>query len=85
MQWTWLRRTSYSEKVTLLKKYLFLKNLFFSKSSCSEEPPASEKYMFWIITNSLEVVPPKHNRSCPEKVFILVADQKKVLVTRSSY
>ena len=40
------------KKVTLLKKYLFLKNLFFWKSSCAEEPPASEKYMFWIITKS---------------------------------
>ena len=40
------------KKVTLLKKYLFLKNLFFWKSSCAEEPSASEKYMFWIITKS---------------------------------
>ena len=46
MKWSWLRRTSYSEKVTPLKKYLLVKKLFFWKSSCLEEPPASEKYMF---------------------------------------
>ena len=59
MQWSWLRKTSFSEKVTVLKKYLLLINFFFWKISYSEELPASKKNMFWIITNSKEVAPPK--------------------------
>ena len=51
MQWRWLLKTSYSEKVTLLKNYLFVKtcNLFFWKSSSAEEPPTLEESMFWAI------------------------------------
>ena len=32
---------------------------FFWKSIGSEKVPASEKYMFWIITYSVEVAPQK--------------------------
>ena len=39
------------KKVTLLKKYLLLKKLFFWKTSCVEKLPALEKYMFRLITN----------------------------------
>ena len=59
MQWSWLHRTSFSEKVTVLLKYLFLQTFFFWNSSCLEEVPTSEKYMFWRITNSEEVASPK--------------------------
>ena len=74
MQRSWLHRTSYSEKVTLLKKYLFLKKLFFWKSSYAEEPPASEKYMFWMLLQNIAVAVLKKylssRSSWSEKVFV---------------
>ena len=55
MQWSSFRRTNFSEKAIVLKKYMLLKRFLIWKSSCLEELPASKKCMFWIITNS-EVV-----------------------------
>ena len=40
-----VRRFTFSEKVTVLKKCLLLKTFFFWKSSCLEELFASKKYM----------------------------------------
>ena len=36
MEWNCLRRTGFSEKVTVFKKYLHLKRFLFWKSRCSE-------------------------------------------------
>ena len=85
MLWNWLSRTSFSEKVNVLKKYLLVKKLFFWKSSCSEEEPASKTQMFWIFTYSEEVAPP--NKLLYWKSIDLqeVADQKKYLLPRTSY
>ena len=48
-----------SENVTVFKKYLLHKKLFFLKRRCLEEVPASKKYMLWRITYFGEKVPPK--------------------------
>ena len=55
----WLHTTSFSEKVTIFKEYLFLKSFSSEKSTCLKEVPASKKYMFWISTYSEEAAPPK--------------------------
>ena len=86
MQQTWLRRTSISEKVTALKKYLLLKKLFFWKSGFLEATPTSGKYIFWIITNPEEVGSLKHNSSCAKKYLSARRSwSEKELVSKKSY
>ena len=57
-----------SEKVTVFKKYLLLKQLFYPQSSCLEEVPALKKYILWVIIYFGEKF--LRNISSAEEVFI---------------